>query len=431
MSRSTPGTQQENRQPQATRLPHTFRSLRHPNYRVLLAAQVLTSSAMGMEQVARGWLVYSLTGSALLLGLVQATRMIPLLFLGAFSGVAADRFNRQFQLMAAQLANAALNIVLAGLILTGTVETWHIFLTGFLGGCAITFQMPARQSLIPSTVNREDLINAVAINSGVNNMTRTLGPSLAGLLIAGTGTAGAYLFQAGLLVVASVWTLQLKFPQMLHDAPGKAKESMWSSLVDGLRYVRNRPVILNVLVLGLIPIILAQPYQALVPIFAGDIFDIGPAGLGLLMSAPGVGAVIGALLVARQNDSSRNAHLFLGGIIGFGGGIVVFALSPWVSLALIAMFFVGITSTSYRAVNQTMLQAHTENAYLGRVMSLYLLDRGFSPLGAALAGVLAAAFDVRIALTIMGGLTVAVAILAAFRGLSLNAPPETESVPAR
>jgi MFS family permease len=192
--------------------------------------------------------------------------------------------------------------------------------------------------------------------------------------------------------------------------------TIWGSFTDGVTYVRTNTTVLALLALALVPIVLAQPYSALVPVFARDIFDIGAIGQGVLLAAPGLGAVIGALAVARMNESSGGASLLLlAGVVLFGGGLVVFALSPWLWLALAALMVVGIASTSYLAVNQTLLQTHTEDEYRGRVMSMYLLDRGMAPLGALLAGGLAAAYGVRDAVAVLGILTAAFAVAIAVR----------------
>src|SRR5438874_613446 len=180
------------------------------------------------------------------------------------------------------------------------------------------------------------------------------------------------------------------------------------NVVDGLRHGfldGLSTVVLTLLLLALVPIILAQPYSSLVPVFARDIFDIGATGQGLLLSAPGVGAVVGALIVARMSDSRLASTFLLAGVVVFGLGLVAFALSSWLPMALVALLVVGIASTAYRAVNQTLLQTHTEDDYRGRVMSIYLLDRGLAPLGSLLAGTLAMAFGATGAVAILGMLT--------------------------
>jgi predicted MFS family arabinose efflux permease len=311
----------------------------------------------------------------------------------------------------AQNANAVLNIVLAALVISGRVQAWHVFVTAALAGSVMAFQQPARQSMIPDLVERADLMNAVALNSGVLNTMRTLGPTFAGVIVAVVGVGGCYIFQAALFVFASLWTVQIKAP----DRPLPQRATIWGSFTDGVTYVRSNTTILALLALALIPIVLAQPYSALIPVFARDIFNIGAVGQGVLLAAPGFGAVIGAFWIARFHESTSASMLLLAGVIMFGGGLVAFALSPWLSVALLALLVVGIASTSYRAVNQTLLQTHTDDAYRGRVMSMYLLDRGMAPLGALLAGILATAYGTRDAVAILGILTAAFAVAIAVR----------------
>jgi MFS family permease len=392
-----------------------FRSLHHRGFRLLMAGQVATSSAQWMEQVARGWLVYDMTGSPILLGAVQAARSLPLLAFGMLGGVLADRFDRKRQMILAQNANLVLSLVLAALILTGHIEAWHVFVTAAMAGAVQAFQQPARQSLIPELVGKGDLMNAVALNSGILNGTRTLGPTFAGLLVVGVGVGGCYLFQAALFLFASVWTMQIALPDATAARVDAARLSIWGSFVDGLQYVRSNQTVLTLLALALVPIVLAQPYSTLVPVFARDVFDIGAIGQGVLLSVPGIGAVLGAGAIAWMGGWPRRSLLLLGGVVVFGAGLIAFALSPWLSLALVALLFVGLASTSYRAVNQTLLQTHTEDGYRGRVMSIYLLDRGLTPLGSLLAGTLAAVVGARDAVAVLGMLTVAFAVALVLR----------------
>lgn len=369
-----------------------------------------------MEQVARGWLIYDMTGSPFLLGLIQATRAVPLLFFGVLGGVIADRFDRKRQLILAQLANMVLNLILAGLILSGQVQTWHVFVTAFLAGSVMAFQQPARQSMIPDLVDRKDLMNAIALNSAILNGTRTLGPTVAGMVIAVLNVGGSYIFQAGMFLFATVWTFQLQVPLQNDSDSYTASRSMWGNLTDGFGYVRSNPIVLSLLLVSLIPIVLAQPYSALIPVFAKDIYDIGPAGQGVLLSAPGVGAIVGALVIASWSDLPHKGLVLLAGVAAFGLGLIGFGLSPNLALALFSLFIVGAASTAYRSLNQTLLQTNTEDSFRGRVMSLYLLDRGLAPLGAVLAGFLAALpwLGARGSVEVLGFLTLMFALLAGF-----------------
>lgn len=414
-----------------------LRSLRHPDYRLLLAGQLLGSSAQWMEQVARGWLIYEMTGSALLLGAVMATRAMPLLIFGLAGGVLADRYDRKRQVVLAQNANLVLNLVLAALIFSGRLEVWQVFVTAFLAGSVMAIQQPARQSMIPSVVPREDLLNAVALNSGVVNMTRTVGPAIAGVVVAVVGVGWSYVIQGAMFLFASQWTSRMHLSR--EPEPSGSRGTPWGSFTEGLRYIRSNNTVLALLVLALVPIILAQPYSALVPVFAQEVYQMGAIGQGILLAVPGVGSVVGAALIARLGEGSPNRvfHL-IGGITAFGLALVGFAFSPSFPIALAFLFIVGFAGTTYRAVNQTALHLATEDAYRGRVMSMYLLDKGLAPLGSLGAGILATALGAPDAVAIMGLLTALFAIalflwvapVRELAGLRFDQPVGATSLPA-
>ena len=272
----------------------------------------------------------------------------------------------------------------------------------------MAFQSPARQSLIPDIVGRDDLMNAIALNSGIINGSRTIGPAIAGVVIVALGVGGSYLLQAALFVLSSWWTRKMAVPQR----GSSSGLSAWQSVMEGVDYIRGRSVVLTLLALSVIPILLAQPYQSLMPVFARDVYGIGPAGQGLLLSATGIGAVMGVLANATWGDTGWKGLHMLIGLVAFGVSLVAFALSPWLAVALVALALVGGANTSYRSVAQTLLQTHTDDAYRGRVMSIYLLDRGFAPLGSLMAGLLTDSLGARSAVALLGGLTVMVAGIA-------------------
>jgi MFS family permease len=394
-------------QPGKGRLPldlkELSRSLRHRDFRYLLAGQVSTSTAMWMEQLARGWLVYEMTGSVFLLGVVQAVRALPLLFLGLFGGVLADRLDRKRQLMVAQLLNMVLNFILATLIVTGLVEIWHVFTTAFLAGSVMAFQQPARQSLLPNTVPRSDLVNAVGLNSIALNGSHALGPAIAGVMVAFAGLGFAYYFQGLLFLGASFWTAQLKVGGGHRHGHAEGK-SILGSLAEGLRYIRGNQAVFMLLILALLPIVFALPVIALLPAFA-DLYQAGPGGLGLLLGANGVGSVIGAFVVASAGDFHRKGLYLLIVIMVLGLSVAAFALSPWLWVAVLMIGLAGFSQTGYRVLNQTLLHTNTEDRYRGRVMSVYLLDRGVAPLGALLAGTMAALMGAPSAVAVLGALT--------------------------
>jgi MFS family permease len=273
----------------------TFASLRYRDYRLLWIGSLFSSSGQWIQQVSIGWLTYTLTGSPFLLGLVNGLRALPLLLLGPFGGVAADRLDRKRLMLTTQLFLMTVTAIFATIIFTGPAHVWNIVVFSLLTGVAWAFNMPVRQSVVPNLVPRSALMNAMALNSAGFNLTRVVGPSLAGLLIAAVGIAGNFYLQALAYVgVASmVW--------MMHIPPrttAPQEVSVRQHLAEGARFVWRHPTLRMQMALALVPVVIGLPYISLMPIFAKDVLHVGPGGFGLLMAAPGLGAVLGTLSIA-------------------------------------------------------------------------------------------------------------------------------------
>jgi MFS family permease len=408
----------------------TFESLGLRDYRLLWLGQVSSSMALQMDQLSRSWLVFSLTGSALQIGAVNAVRGIPLLIFGLFAGVAADRWGRKAQIIIAQTTNAVINIVLATLVITGNIQVWHLYVTGFLAGTVQAFQQPARQVLVSDIVGENYLLNAVSLNSAAVNISRSVGPFLSGGFIHFFGPGISYYTQGGLYALATLWTIQMRVPKSSTPAGlarSSAEQSILSSIKEGFVYIGKHRIILALMILALAPVLLGMPYQSLMPIFAhGD-----SATQGLLMMTVGIGAIIGAFTIASLGRRQGNAKLMICGAAGFGLSLVFFSQSPFLPMAMAFTFMVGMCNTSYASQNQTFLQLLTPQELRGRVLGVYMLDRGLMPLGSLLAGALADALGARWAVTIMGTscflLAIGVAIFAP--GLwKLNLKPTTIEV---
>jgi MFS family permease len=382
---------------------YAVRALRHRQFRHLWLAQGATTMGQWMDQFTRGWLVYTLTGSAAHLALVSASRAIPLLFFGLWAGVLADRMSRRRLLMASQSLNVVLNLILAALIVSGSVEVWHIYLTGFLAGIGMAVQQPARQSIIPTVVPREDLQNAVVLNSGTLNIGQAVGPALGGLLIAGVGMGSTYFVQAGLFVAACLFTFSME-DSLQHVKQRTKDESMLQSLRAGIAYVRTNEVVLMLLMLALVPMFFGNPYQSLVPLFAADILDLGEERTGLLMAATGIGSVISLVVLAAMPPFQHQGRFLVVAATLYGIAIMLFASARVFWVAAAVLLLAGFTRSSYRAINHSTLLTETEDAYRGRVNSLYLMDRGLVPLGTVLLGLMAELLGPSMAMLIMGGL---------------------------
>jgi MFS family permease len=358
-----------------------------------------------MDQVTRTWLIYSLTGSSLQLGFVSAVRGIPLLLFGAVAGVVADRYGRKAQLVIAQVVNAILNVTLATLVLTHTVQPWHVYVTGFLAGTVQAFQQPARQVLINDLVGEKYLLNAISLNSAALNVSRSVGPTLSGVLISGIGVDMSYYAQAFLYIVATIWTVQIKIPDTKKatvSTLGSDNQSFFASAREGFSYVISNKLILALMVLGLAPSVLGMPFISLMPVFAVNVFGGGSQTQGLLLTMVGIGAVIGALTIASLGRKQGSGKLLMIGAAGFGLFLILFSRSSVLWLAAVFTLLGGICNSSYTTQDQTIIQTVAPARLRGRILGIYLLNRALMPLGSLLAGFLANFLGAPWAVTYMG-----------------------------
>jgi MFS transporter, DHA1 family, staphyloferrin A biosynthesis exporter len=383
----------------------TFESLTLRDFRFLWLGQVTTSMGQWMDQFSRTWLIFQLTRSPMALGIVSAARGVPLLIFGIAAGVAADRYGRKAQLIIAQITNAVLNVILATLILTGKVQVWHVYVTALLAGTVQAFQQPARQALINDLVGGERLLNAVSLNSAALNLSRSIGPAVCGVIIAASGVDVSYYVQAFLYAAATLWTFQIRVPKHADQPSRPANEpqqSFLASAKEGFAYIGSHRLILALMVLGLAPILLGMPYQSLMPIFAVDVLHGGPTTQGLLVGAMGAGAVVGGLVIASLGRRQGNGKLLIAGAAGFGLSLILFSRSPVVWMAACFTFLVGLSNSAYTSQDQTIIQTVTEPRLRGRVLGVYLLNRGLMPVGSILAGALATWFGGPWAVSLMG-----------------------------
>ena len=382
---------------------HTFDSLHIRDYRLLWLGQLTTSMGLWMDQTSRTWLIYSITHSALDLGIVSALRSVPLLLFGVAAGVIADKYSRKAQLIVSQVVNAFLNLALATLIITGRVEVWHIYLTAVLSGTVQAFQMPARQALVPDLVGPKYLMNAIALNSTAVSISRSLGPAICGLIIQFFGVSVSYYMQGIIYAAATIWTAQIQIPESSRITRAKSSlegQSFFESIKEGFIYIGKNRMILALLILALGPTLLGQPYIGFIPIFAIDIFHGDASTQGFLITTIGIGSILGALLMASMNQ--RNGKFLILGALGFGLSLILFSNSPVIGIAVIFTFLSGLFNNCYLSQNQTMLQLLTPRELRGRVLGVYFLDRGLMPLGSLLVGFLATLLGGPWAITIMG-----------------------------
>jgi len=388
----------------------TFESLKVRDFRILWVGMLFSFIGMQMGMIARQWLVYDLTGSTTALGVVGAFSAIPMLLLSIPGGVVADRVRKKNLLLAAQTITGVLAFTIGFLIITGHIQLWHIVAVSIISGGVMTFNMPARQALISELVGPRYLMNAIALNSAGMNLTRIAAPVAAGLLIAGVGMANTYFVYAATYVIVVAFLFMLPNGVQL-DGP---RQSPIRDALDGIMYLRDNKIILSLMVLATVPAIFAMPYQMMLPVYAKDILKIGPQGMGLMMGATGIGALVGSLIVASMGDFQHKGRVLLGAAVGFGLMIALFANSTFVPVSLVLLALLGMASTAYMAMNQTLVQTRISDEIRGRVMGIYMMSWGLMPLGTLPAGFLGDVIGVPMTLTLGGLIMVGCALLISF-----------------
>ena len=369
-----------------------------------------------MQATAQGWLVLDITNSPAAMGLVSALQSLPILVLSAFAGVIADRMDRRRLLMWMQLAAAGVALALAVLTTTGVIEYWHVAVLAVLAGTVTAIQTPAYQTIVASLVDRSAIGSAVALNSAQFNLSRIIGPAIAGVAIAAGGLGLAFWGNAFalLLVVVILATLKVA-PQTAFD---HGDVSVWANLADGVRYVRSRPVIAALVLLAGVPALFLLNYLVLLPLFARDVLKIGAPGLGLLSGGIGIGALTGALVLAVLRPSGGSGRMLLGALVVGSAAEVVFAASRIVPLSVAALAVLGACQVLYYATTNTLLQVLVPPRLRGRVMSLYILTSwGLIPVGNLVAGTVAERSSPTLAL-MAGGVVTLVAVV----GVALAVP---------
>jgi MFS family permease len=413
--------------------PRAFTSLRHRDFRLLWTTSLINAGSNWLQQVTLGWLAYDLTGSALTAGLVFGIRSLPSLLIGPLGGVLGDRFERKRGLQVNSGYMAVLALGFALLLTFGSVQTWQILLFTLLQGLGQALVNPVRQALVANTVPRDDLMNAIALNSLANNVMRVIGPTIAGVLIAVSGPALNFSIQSIGYVVVFLLVLPLRAPYSNLRAD-RAHGSLAQSFVEGLKYVRGQPTILGLMLLALVPTLFTTPINlGLLPVFARDALGVDSAGLGLLYSVQGMGAVFGTFALASLGNY-RNKGLLLSGAAACLS--VTITLYSQVSVFLMALPLLALATCcfmTYSTINQTIIQTITPDEYRGRVMGLHMMDHGLSPLGAFVFGTLADIYGVRTAILIAGlsAMTSVSLILARFPAIrSFRSGTTTEGVAA-
>jgi MFS family permease len=368
-------------------LPATLRALRHRNFQFFFSGQLISLIGTWMQSVAQAWLVYRITGSALLLGSVGFASQIPVFLVAPFGGIVADRYNRHRVVIATQITSMVLAGVLAALTLTGRVQVWHIFVLAACLGVVNAFDIPGRQAFLVDMVGKEDLMNAIALNSSMFNGARIIGPAIAGILVARIGEGWCFFANAVSYIAVIIGLLMMKLPPRSYIQPFG---SPLTDIIEGFRFARQTgPIRALLLLLGLVSLV-GMPYTVLMPIFSHKILHGGPAGLGNLMGATGVGALLGALTLASRTGVRGLGRWVAVSSGAFGGFLLLFCWSRlfWLSAALLVP--VGFCMMLQMSSSNTLIQAMVPDQLRGRVMALYsMMFMGMAPFGAFLGGALA------------------------------------------
>jgi MFS family permease len=370
-----------------SKLPASLRAFRHRNYQLFFSGQLISVCGTWMQSVAQSWLVYRLTGSAVLLGFVSFAQLIPVFLLSPVGGAIADRKSRHRILVVTQIVAMLLAFVLAALTLTHRIQVWHLFVLAALLGINYAFYVPAQSAFVVDMVGKEDLMNAIALNSSMVNGARIIGPAIAGLLVAAVGEGWCFFLNAVSYVAVLAGLFLMEVPRHRKvSLPG----SPLKDIIEGFSFVlRTGPVRVLLLLLGAVSLF-GTPYAVLMPIFSDEILHHGAGALGMLMGASGLGALIGAGSLAARTRLRGLGRWVALATAGFGASLILFGMSRsfWLSAALLIP--VGFTMMIEMAASNTLIQAMVPDRLRGRVMAVYsMMLMGMAPIGALVAGSLA------------------------------------------
>jgi MFS family permease len=366
------------------RLATSVAALRHRNFRWLWCGTFFSTAAQWIQQATLGWVVYDLTGSAALLGAVLGIRALPMLALAPLSGLVADRFDRRHALALSQVAPCLVSFGLAGLLALGAVEIWHLFAFSLIGSSGTVFERTLRNTLVFDVVPREEAANAVALNTIAFSVTRTLGPALAGILIAALGPAWNFAIQGVTYAGVTVSVLMIRLVRRPAQARGSAARG---SMFAGLRFVAAHPVARAMALLGLLPPLLLIPsFSALMPVFAADVFAVGPEGLGLMLSAVGAGGILGGSLAATLARYEQVARMQMYALLAFAAALAAFASCTSMSAAVVFLVVAGMAEMVLASSTTTSLQMCAPDAMRGQVTSVLPMLPACISLGSLMAG---------------------------------------------
>lgn len=398
--------------------PRAFAALRHRDYAIFWTGFVISNIGSWMQNYAQGYLIYELTHSALYLGVTTAAGTLPMLFLTLPAGVIADRFSKRKVTMVTQTLMMLQAGALAFLTCTGLVEPWHIVALAVFGGSAVAVDIPARQAMTVELVGKEDLLNAVALNSSAFNGARVIGPSVAGVVTALAGVRFCYVVNT-VSFLAVILGLALIRPTPSRRNPDG--RSVWEQIKEGVLYSRRNAVIRDILIVTGMASIFGMQYATIMPAFAKDVLHVGPQGLGLLQSAAGFGALAGAISIAALGHLFRRGRLMIIGSVLAPIGLLAFASSSSLAVSVAVLIVAGFGMMLFMAVSNNVVQTAAPDGLLGRIIAVRsLVFLGLAPIGALQIGWLAQVAGPRVSLTASAIVTLVMAICFGLRSRAIR-----------
>ena len=406
----------------------TFTSLRHRDFVFLWLSNLCNASANWFQQFTIPWLVWDISHSPFWVGIAAGMRSFPFLFIGPLAGVFADRVDRRTLVLVIQTTMAVVVFafavaVLQGYIIPPTGAAHHaptgvhpgvLYATAFtfLTGALHALSQPVRQAMVANTVPRRDLWNAIALNAIAGNVARVVGPALGGVIYAWLSPAANFFIQGGLFLLMALMVVPIRLPYR-EERPVR-RASVLADLTQGLRYVASERVILHLLLLSYIPALFVASVIQMIPVIAERVLAKGPEVGGVLVGAMGVGGILGTLSFASMGGVANRGGIGLLALVLLSGSVVVLGLSPWLGVSLAAMFCMGVFRMAFQINNNTLLQSRLPDGLRGRVMALYQLDGGFTPLASMAVGLLASFVPVQRVVVLVGSLSLTLALYACF-----------------
>lgn len=371
----------------SARLERTLSSLRHRDFRLLFFGTSLSHVGDFIQVMAQSWLVWTMTGSPFLLGVIGFSQALPRLLFGAIGGAIVDRVERRRLLLSTQILAMLQALVFWALVYFEAVQFWHVMVLVLFLGTVNTINQTARHSLINGLVPRDDLMNAIALNSSMANLAKIAGPSLGGVLISVIGVAGCLLVNAVSFLAIIVTLLVMVFPA------GKSKvqddAAFWQEVREGYHFLRGQPRLFAVILLTYSVALVGTPYSRFLPVFATDVLFAGPSTFGLLLAAPGIGAVIAGLGIASLGRLRRRLHFVAMSVYAFALFLILFSFCRSLPFSMLFLVLVGASNIAFRAVANSIVQMETPPEFLGRMLSLFFMDKGMWSFGTLFIGSIA------------------------------------------